>query len=86
MPFITVRELDTGKVIHRGWYQHLEHMWEPTAEVVSAWFNVKPDDVGCGEHEQHGDVIEISGKPVATISHEYRRVELRRTIHLQAAE
>ena len=84
MPFITVRELDTGKVIHRGWYQHLEHMWEPTCEVVAAWFDVKPDDVECGESD-NGDTIVIHGKAVASIEEVYRLVELRRPI-MQAAE
>jgi hypothetical protein len=86
MPTITVRDLDTGKVIHRGWYHQLRDIWEPTAEVVAEWFGCSPDDVSCGEHDDLGDVIEIAGKPVASITHEYRRVELRRTIYAEAAE
>lgn len=83
MPTITVREIDTGRTIHRGWYQHMEHVWQPTAEVVAEWFNVSPDDVECGESD-NGDTIEINGKVVATIEHTYRRVELRRPILIAA--
>jgi hypothetical protein len=83
---ILVTDLTTGKIIHRCWYQALEHVWEPTSEVVAAWFRCSPDDVHCGESEEHGDVIEINGKAVATIEHVYRRVELRRPIRLEAAE
>jgi hypothetical protein len=82
---ITIRTLDTGTIIHRGWYRELADMWAPTSEVVAAWFNVPAEDVHCGEHPEHGDVIEINGKPVATIEHVYRRVELRRPM-MQAAE
>ena len=84
MPTIVVRELDTGRVIHRGWYHQLRDVWEPTAEVVAAWFKRSPDDVSCGESDD-GDTIEVHGKAVATVEYVYRRSELRRPI-LEAAE
>lgn len=70
---ITVTDISTGKVIHRGWYQRLADVWAPTSEVIAAWFHVSPDDVDCDD-----DMIVINGKPVASIEHVYRRADLRR--------
>lgn len=80
---ITVRTLDTGKIIHRGWYRELADIWAPTSEVVGEWFKVPADDVHCGESDD-GDVIEINGKPVASIEWTWRRVELRRPMMIAA--
>jgi hypothetical protein len=83
---ILVKDLTTGKTIHSCWYHQLRDVWEPTSEAVAAFYKVPAEDVHCGEHELHGDVIEINGKAVATIEHVYRRVELRRPIYSEAAE
>ena len=80
---ITVREIDTGTVIHRGWYRDLADIWAPTAEVVGAWFKASPDDVKAAESDD-GDVIEINGKVVASIEWTWRRVELRRPMMVAA--
>lgn len=88
---IEVREISTGKVIHRGWYRELADIWAPTSEVVGEWFSVPADDVNLTESDD-GDVIEINGKVVASIEWTWRRAELRQIARetaqpvLQAAE
>lgn len=85
MPKLIITEIDTGKLIHSSWYASTFDSWPQVGEVVAAWFGVSLDDLELGEDEHLGDVIEIAGKPVATMDWEYRRVELRRPF-LQAAE
>ena len=80
---IVVREIDTGTVIHSGWYRELRDIWAPAAEVVGAWFKASPDDVHCAESVDC-DVIEINGKVVASIEWTWRRVELRRPMMVAA--
>jgi hypothetical protein len=84
MPTVTITEIETGKRIYTGYYADLSHVWPMASPVVAEWFSVPVDDVDCGESDEHGDVIEINGKAVATINHEYRRAELRRPMLIAA--
>ncbi len=85
MPHLTIRQIDTGKVIHRNWYASTFDSWGQVCELIAERYECSVDDVNCGESDD-GDTIEIHGKAVALLDWEYRRVELRRPIYAEAAE
>lgn len=75
---VKITDLTTGKTIHHGYFARLEDVWFTVEPACREFYEAdRADDISCGESEQHGDVIEINGKPVATIEHVYRRPELK---------
>lgn len=75
---VLVTELNTGKIVHRGWYQQLSHVWEPTAATVATWFECEPHDVDLLRADETEDgpsddgMIAVNGKPVATMTVTFR--------------
>lgn len=85
MPHLIIREIDTGKVIHRNWYRSTFESWGQVCELIAERFGCSVEDIHTGESNE-GDTIEIHGKVVAGMNWEYRRSELRAPFYAEAAE